>query len=298
MPEISGFEGVLGGHVALFDKRIDVTLYRDDGTFVEIKTPDTGRKPTIQISGTMVANDNIQQAEVRITNFVTDLPLSEYKTIAVRAGYAGMMQAALQGEIILSYQETPGPDGVTVFQVLTATFSDWTTKTVTADYAAGSLLFTVMNAIAQAVGMTSLYYADTSLALQVDIFFNGLAKDLVRKVLWLFPALTVKPDGATLVTFPSNAGTGIVWRIDYVSSAKRNAAGFDIQAPWVPALRPGDTVEIDAKYFRQEIGAPGTTLNPTAAGNRFIVRVIDIQFCTTDDTNLMTLSSTQDQGAA
>jgi hypothetical protein len=64
--------------------------------------------------------------------------------------------------------------------------------------------------------------------------------------------------------------------------------GFEIQAPWVPSIRPDDFVIIDARYFRQTLG--GAQVVP---GELFKVVKVSFDFCTTDDTNMMTVTTVE-----
>ena len=301
----------------LFDKRINLYFYRTgtpavtnlgvagapraaDRTVASIVTPETGRKQTIRLKGGMVGQDMLQQLEIEVTNFTTDVPLSDYRTVLVEAGYKGAMWAAFSGEIVNSFRESPGPDGVTTFQMTVGNFTDWMTKTLTAVYSAGVPLRTVLNDVAQKLGLTLKYLAAESLTMPVGISHNGLAKDLIVKLRSVFSnrytthgdfdGLVVRPDGPNLIAYQGDKGTGTIYELQYISAADRNAAGFDIQAPWIPAIRPGDTVKIDPKYFRQELGAPGTLGSPAGGGNLFQVIYIDFEF-DTEDVNQMTLTT-------
>ena len=292
--------------INLFDKVVNLRFFRSDapsaqtGTEASIVCPESGRKPTIRVSGEMVSQDVIQQVEVRVTNFVSDLPLNQYRSVEIEAGYRGSLSARMQGQVINSYQEKPGPDSVTVFQVTVGRFDDWVSKTLTSTYPGGTPLATVCSDVASKLGLTLQFYAPTDLRLPVGISHNGLAKELVVKLRRLFASydpkgnftgIEVRPDGANLIVFAAQNGTGVVHELGYVSQATRNAAGFDIQAPWVPSVRPGDTVKVDPKYFKQEVGAPGTALNETVSTSLFQVIYVSFQFCTTDDENVMTLKT-------
>jgi hypothetical protein len=294
----------------MFDKIATISLFRADGSVVTIACPPGGRKPTIRLTGTMLSQDKILQVEVRVTNFVTDVPLSEYTHVAgaplgtgghitVAAGYAGNVMTNLEGEAMNAYQETPGPDGVTVLQMLVGSFTDWTTKKLNGNWAAGTPLYIppaggVLGEVANALGLTLIYYADPSLVLPCNVSSNGLAKELIAKLKTIFAkkgphgdwsGLEVRPDGANLIALNRDTGTGLVYELNYISLANHTAAGYNIQAPWVPAIRPQDTVKVDPSYFRQTFG--GSVVGGTGSTFRVISNAFD--FCTTDDTNLMSL---------
>lgn len=291
--------------VQLFDKIVNVSLFRSDGKVARIICPDTGRKPTIRLSGDMVSNDVISQVELRITNFVTDVPLSEYTHKAgaplgsggravIEAGYKGTLMLAFEGEIINGFQESPGPDGVAAFQMLVGYFTDWTTRTLNAWYEAGTPVSSVLSDVASKLGMSLLYYADPSLVIPPPgMGINGLAKEAIAKLKKMFgqyrpdgdwSGLSIRPDGATLIATSKDLGTGITYVLNYVSLVNHNAAGFNVQAPWVPSIRPGDSIQIDPMYFRQDFGGA-----LVSSGNTFRVLRVTFDFCTTDNTGMMTL---------
>ena len=239
----------------LFDKRINISLYRDataaevsssagafnvDQTVRTIIIPETGRKPNIRLSGKMVAQTTIQQMELRITNFFTDVPLSEYKKVVLEAGYANSLRVAMKGEILNSFTEQPGPDGVTFFQVMVGQFTDWMSKTLSTTFNEGTPFESVLKTVANALGLTAISFAATGQVLPFPLSYNGLAKEWLEKLKGVFPAIIIKPDGSNLIAYQlDRGGTGIVYVLDFVSDVKKNAAGFDIQAPWIPSISRG-----------------------------------------------------------
>jgi hypothetical protein len=290
----------------LFDKIINVYLRRSDGKTAEILCPKVGRKPTIRLSGEMVCNTLLHQLELRITNLVTDVPLSDYTHapdkppgsggyVEIEAGYAGSLRTMMHGEVMNAFQETPGPDGVATFQCFVGSFTDWTTRTMTASFEEFTPVSVVMGGIASALGLSLIYHADPNLRIKCPISHNGLAKDLIQTVTDMFrgggqygdwSGLMVRPDGNSLIVTNKDIGTGLIYRLDYVSMVNHQAGGFSIQAPWIPSIRPADSVQIDPKFFRQDFGG-----QVVKAGNTFRVLTITFDFCTTDSTNMMTLQT-------
>jgi len=289
-----------------FDKVINVSLHRyaeldsvgraeSRTNVVQIFTPDSGRKPTIRVSGQFVSQDLIQQVELRVTNFRTDEPLDRYFYATIEAGYAGGKSTAFRGKIVNSYQEQPGPDSVTVFQILVGDPDTWLTSTLSITWQAGVALDVVLNDIAKALDMKVENYATADFTLPVAISHNGLAKELLPKLRRVFAArsaddvftgIVIQPWNNRLVCFQADQGTTLVYELDYITHAMHNAAGFDIQAPWIPMLRPGDWVRIDPRFFRQDFGGA-----QVAHGNLFQVYLIAFDFCTTDANNSMTLKT-------
>jgi len=302
--------------VQLFDKIINISLFRSTpgigvagagaankaGSYASVTCPPTGRKPTIRLSGEMVSTFTLTRLELRITNFETDVPLSQYTMAngghsSVVAGYAGSLKGAFYGEILNAYQELPGPDGVTMFEFLVGSFYNWTTKTIKVNYGGGVPLRSVLSDVAGALGLSLLYYADARLVTPFNgIHHNGLAKDLLLKIMKMFRSqgyngdwsgLMLRPDGQNLIATNRDLGTGLTYQLDYVSMVNHTAAGFEIQAPWVPSIRPDDYIQIDPRYFRQGIGGAFVAVQ----GTIFQVIRVSFDFCTTDSTNMMTLTT-------
>ena len=279
----------------LLDKRITLTFTRDDGTTVVLPTPPTGRKPSIRLNGTFVAQLVVMHVDIRIWNFTSDLPLSSYKKVKVTAGYADDFHATISGVIMNSFRETPGPDGITVFQMLVGLGEDWVTTTINRTFPAGQTLDGVLRDVCSVLGLTLKNYADPTLALKVPIAWNGTAKNLLDKLSDLFKdydadsgafiGLRMVPFGDDLIVYRGDQGTGVVHELKYIAHAMHVGRGVDVQGPWIPTIRPGDTVKVDPKYFRQDISgaASGTP------GSLFNVFMLEFAFATDTDENMMTL---------
>jgi hypothetical protein len=280
----------------LFDKIINIALIHDDGSSDRIICPATGRKPTIRLKGTLYSQTDLLQIELRLTNLYVPQPLSVYKSIRVTAGYSGGLQYAFTGSIHLAFQELPGPDGVTVFQLLLGNLATWRETFVSTVYFAGQQLRDVLSELAVEMGLTLTYDADAGLALPVDVPWNSYAKDLISHLKDLFsrydPQTGVKtgieicPIGDKLICYAGNKGRAgqTIWKPDFISHARSQASGFEIQGPWIPQLLPGDLIYVDPKFFKQDFGGAAV-----GHGNTFVVYLIDFDFGTTDDTNSMSL---------
>jgi len=309
---------------SLFDKVIRVYFYHSDGVTYDlldcpapgqgkvqvgqgasgsIQVNNTGRKPTIRLKGTLVGDPTqIHQSDLRITNLYVPQPLNTYKSIRVEAGYRGAMKAAFKAGVHLAYQELPGPDAVTLFQVMIGDLGVWRNTFFSGSYLPGVLLHTstgsgVLDDIANKMGLTLEYSASPSLSVkQPGLFLSGLLKDLFPKIKKMFESyssigtktgIELYLYGDKLICYTSNTGrTAIpITVLDFISHAKHSSAGYEIQAPWIPGLTPGQLVYIDPRYFRQDFGGDLVAV----PGNVYIIYRIDFDFCTTDSTNTMTL---------
>ena len=280
----------------LFDKTIDITFFYADGTFDKVVCPPTGRKPTIRLKGTLYSQSDLLQVELRLTNLYVPQPLSAYKRVKVTAGYKGNLQYAFTGSIHLAFQELPGPDGVTVFQLLLGNLDTWRGTFISTVYFKGQQLRDVLIEVAGEMGLTLTYDADPGLALKVDVPWNSYAKDLIVHLKDLFTSydtdthaktgIEISPIGDKLICYTCGKGrTGqTIWKPDFISHARSQASGFEIQGPWIPQLLPGDLIYVDPEFFRQDFGGA-----IVGHGNTFVVYLVDFDFCTTDDTNSMSL---------
>ena len=289
----------------LFDKVINLTLYKADGSYDQITTPAPaelqGRKPTIRLKGRLVSQDTLLQVELRITNLYVKSPLSSYVKVDVQAGYASAPLIAFSGTILVAYQELPGPDGVTMFQLLLGDLGAWRNVLFNGTFNAGQMLSNVCQEIVGIMSSSTFpmhleYNVSPDVSLPIDIPFTGYAKDVIHELKKHFTkydpntgadiGIQFSPIGDTLHVYNADQGLidTIIYRLDYISHAKHNSAGFEIIAPWIPALRPGHLIWIDPKYFRQDFGG-----SQVAIGNQYRIYMIDFDFCTTDSTNTMTL---------
>lgn len=284
--------------IDLFDKVIDLTLTNVDGTVDRIVTPEPGqqgRKPTLRLKGELLPSNVLIQNELRVTNLYLSKPLSSYKKISVEAGYRRGRRLSFRGQVNVAFQELPGPDGITNFQFIVGFIDDWTSVTYNGTFEAGVSLRTVCQQIADMLHMTlSFSFPDTTLP--TDVSWSGLVKDLLPHLESMFPAydsdgnnigLRFVPWGDILAVSRWDLGlTGEpVFQLDYVTVAKHTSFGYEIQAPWVPGVRPQSIVRIDPKYFRETFGGAFTP----SSQSMFRVITMDMDFSTTDDTNYMSL---------
>lgn len=295
----------------LFDKFIDVSFFTDSnsaGTFErgeivnaqgtdDIITPKTGRKPQIAVSGMLFGNNNIQNIELRITNFYTSKSLTDYKTVKIKAGYKNGQHAAFEGEIFSSYVDKPPPDSETVFNVMIGSAGAYFNQNVNDNYTSkGMTLSTMLSSIANRMGtyggqQISVKYLPesfqatvSSYQLPCDFSFNAPVADCIKKIENAFQnKIRVRPEGNVLYIYDPKQGTGVTHQIDYIVSARNDIGIFTIVAPWIPKVRPGDKIQANPQYFYQQQGGQfiGT--------NIFQVAMVEFNFDTCEDTNQMSL---------
>lgn len=275
---------LVGNTFPLFDKIINVELMQKTGETTYIETPKIGRKPTINVSGKILPSPILSDIDLRMTNLITgDVPLDAYKYLKIQAGYAGSLNATIQAEVVNAYQETPGPDGITVFKMLLGGFTNWTNVTISNQWNAGTQLKTVLQFLAQALSLTLQSTLPDSMALQSNWAFTGLAKDFIAKIAQTLN-INIYPSGPFLVAFAINGNTGVEHVIRYLITPPRHEAyGYNFTAPWDPTLRPGDICIVDSRYMRQTYGGAQVSGGQTM----FVAQTVSFDFGTTDDTNSM-----------
>ncbi|ADX42558.1 hypothetical protein [Tetrasphaera phage TJE1] len=282
---------IIGNQFPLFDKIVNITLTQKTGESSYVLCPKVGRKPTINVSGKIWPSPILADLDVRITNLYTgDTPLDAYKYLKFEAGYAGSLAATIEGEVVNAYQETPGPDGVTVFKMLQGGFTNWTNVTMSQNWPAGTSVNTILSDLAGMLQLSLKTTVSASLQTAVPWSFTGLVKDFLTQISTVLN-ITLYPSGPFLVAYQVGGNTGLVHVIQHFITAPRHeASGYNFTSPWDPTLRPGDVVVVDTRYMRQTYGG-------AQVGNlqtRFIAQTISFDFGTTDETNSMIVLATEE----
>lgn len=280
---------LVGNQFPLFDKIINLTLTQKNGETSYIRFPKVGRKPTINVSGKILPSPILSDLDVRLTNLYTgDTPLDAYKYLKFEAGYAGSLSSTIEGEVVNAYQETPGPDGITVFKMLLGGFTNWTNATMSLNWPAGIGVNTILASLANLLQITLKSSVSDSLTTAVPWSFTGLVKDFISQISKTLN-LTVYPAGPFLIAYGVGGSTGIIHIIKYLITPPRHEAyGYNFTAPWDPTIRPGDVCQVDTRYMRQTYGGAQIGNSQTS----FIAQTISFDFGTTDETNSMIVLAT------
>lgn len=250
-----------------------------------VQTPMTGRKQMISIQGSFWGSGTITNGVLKITNFYTSKPLSDYKAVRVTAGYKNGNQATIYGTIQNSYIENPPPDSITTFELLQGNLLEWSTFWFNRSYQKGDMMQHVFQDLATTLNLNLNWYVKTQFLLDRNVDFNCLCQDVILfKLKKSTPSLVVRIEYNQMYVYEDNIGTGIIYNLDYINSAKKDAAGFNITAPWNPAIRPGDIVKLNPLYYKQSFGGQNI------ATNEFLVSYITFNF-DTNKTNQMNLIS-------
>jgi len=254
-----------------------------------VQCPPTGRKPTISIRGRILPSPILSDIELRITNLYTgDIPLDAFKYLKVEAGYAGNLQAAIEGEVVNAYQETPGPDGVTVFSMLLGFFTNWSNVAGSKGWEKGTQINLILKDCAQLLGMTLKSFLPDSLVSQAAYSFTGLVSRFVSDLAQSL-GVNIFPDGSVLKAYQKSGSTDKRYLVKYLVSPPRHEAyGYNMTALWEPGARPGDILDLDTRFVRQSFGGAQVGQQQTS----FIIQTITFGFSTTEDENSMNVIAT------
>lgn len=275
----------------LFDKIIKIEFFSDaDSSTISketIQTPDSGRKPFISLKGQLHARTEINTIEIRVNNLYLSKEVSEYKSIKITAGYKEGNQAEIFGKIKQSYVETPPPDSITVFELQLGDLKIWSETWVTKNYDTGESVRSIFLTLSDLLELDLNYNVEEELILKNPLNFNCLVQDAIFKLKNSFPNLVVFPTFKYLNVCDENAGSTKTFELDYITSAKKNAAGFIIIALWNPEILPRDIVKLNPLYFKQAYGGQNVS------GSEFVVITIDFEFDTfnTNRMNLVTVET-------
>ena len=247
----------------IFDKIINIDFVQKDGTIDTLKCPPSGMKPEITMSGRFFTDANAKDIELRITNFYPKVPLTDYRVLNLSVGYGTSPLAVISGSVWVAYQESPGPDGVTYFHLFLGDFNKWVNVQFNRSYEKGTPLVSIISAFAVSLGLgisTTILASET---LDAPLSFQGFVKDAVAMFCQNYQDIILYMDSKTLTAFHKTENTGRVFQIDLFSSPPRKEAwGWSFTAPWNPAIRPGDVITINPKFYQQTFVTFNPNFNP------------------------------------
>jgi hypothetical protein len=270
----------------LFDKLIELKFYDKSGQMQDhIKIPDTGIKPSIGIQGNFITSSIVGNMSIRIVNFYPSVSLDQYAKIEVIAGYKDSQDTAtISGRIMVGYQESPSPDGVTFFSFLPCDLDAFLNTVVQIDKPKQATKSSICQDLVDAMGW-ALDFSVNDGQIVSGFNMNATVKDIMIEFKSRYK-LMYDLDGTILHIYDATNGkNGPVTNINYVTSPPQaSAAGITFVAPWMPGLRPAMAIHIDPKYYRQNYGGAQVQLSTT-----LIVQSIEFQFNTVTNQNSMTV---------
>lgn len=279
-----------------FNKQITITLYDDEfktKAFV-IKCPATGRKPNIEISGQLLPFDTLSQIEIRLVNFYSSRE-KPFTHVIVSAGYANTQHVSFKGQITNIYDESPGPEKVTVIVCTTGNLARNLSQTVSLNLSAGYKLSNALSQVKKQAGFKDeiQYESNTqdlkTLTDKATLMFDGAPKDALHEIAQRFKdsVYITFSDEKIIVTAKNNKSTshpGFI-NIPYLKAPLVLAGDTAvIKAPWDPAVRPFSWVRADTSQYKSK-----TILSAGIKREYYRVNSVDFNFSTITGNNSMTL---------
>lgn len=233
-----------------FNKLIDITFVGEKDSF-SIKTPRTGMKPQISISGEFTSKALITTLEIRITNLYINKILTNYHKVLVSAGYENNMSSVFEGEIVALYTAMPGPNKETVIICATANVTEWIEKDVNLSLESG---FSLKQAIEEISNILSFQtpYIDTNYGEKTSaapLLINGTVNMAIDELKKLFPNTQITIDSNRIYCYPEktkDVQKELVkkHKIPFLSQAPQFAGDqVSLVAPWMPNIKPQEIVE-------------------------------------------------------
>ncbi len=295
------------------DKLINVKLYKlDDRGIPSTKEKDilsisissSGVKPEIELEVSLLPQQLCYQATVRIKNFMYVPDIREYGYMSVEAGYyrgpsftAFKQTQQFNIAIFTSYQESPNPDGVTVFKGVTVgntcsyltgrsihvkVYGETTVKNLIERVALGASgeqyaseyytkdnanLIKVLNYIPDDMASWKISLGrgltgDNGMALLTDLYYTLYDYFKKEGLIYIQQFNNGNLSVGILGWDPQLKITENVLPIVSVYSASFNAQLLTILAPWDPRAEPGKIVRISANYFNGNMA-------PNSLGNLY-----------------------------
>ena len=295
-----------------FDKFAKVSLFTADGRSVVIDTPAYGPKPWIDITGNYITAGLVGQMDIRIKNFYPDIPLSDFTTIEIIVGYRGIRTAqdiasntntgdntTIKGNVFYSYQETPGPDGITLFHVMTGSgFVEaanqpvntgmFATDTATAQQAVSKMIGVYNSQVDPEFALTLVDNTKTPAFIEGSFQFSGSLKEGLAQLRAKLPnasKFNYYFHSNMLILWDFGGDTGVEYDIQYVTSPPQvGGAGLTFQAPWLPSLKMGDRTKISPEWKRGRYSGTVVTLPDV-----LVAFSIAFEFNTVEQKNMMTV---------
>lgn len=277
-----------------FNKIIDVTITSSSGEEIKIICPKSGRKPNIEVTGTLFTDNNIPQFNIIIKNFyIAPSQDKEYSKVTVWMGYADGKHIAFTGSIFFMYQDSPGPESSTVIQCMSGSLTPWLTSNINASLAAGYTLEQVVTLINNKLGYKKTPYFKKDIKNKTSaepLEYNENINGLIAKIRERFSVILITINDQ-LVVYPVGEAHGLVrHEIKFLSAPPVFQGGGDTQsyaqitAPYNPDIKPGDEVTVYSSVYKTRTGLTNVSSKTTIA-----VANVQFHFSTVGTVNQMVI---------
>lgn len=271
-----------------FNRIIDITFIGPAGKNERsIICPRHGRKPEIEINGTMGASYALMALHITIKNLYVDYRTEQYSKIRIRAGYENNYKT-FEANIVFMYPDRPGPESTTVIECTCGNvMPQWLDATVNIEFKAGTKLQDVLESVKAKLGISELILGThaKTLALKEPFYLNGSAREALEKLNQRFAddKLQCFMQQSRLCAICLEKGDYInIRQLNFLSAPLVFTNGGDengvshqaVTAPWMPDLLPGDLLEIPAVVFK----ANSATVGIRNLTNKQKMQIVSISF--------------------
>lgn len=283
-----------------YNRIINLYFLTKDGLEINrVKCPARGRKPDIEITGSIMADNFLPAFTITVKNLYLNVSgdrENPYAKIKVEAGYE-QNYITFTGQIVSLFQESPGPDGKTVIMCQLGLIDSWLTATVDLDEDPGASMQSIVEKISKSLGMQEAQIppALADLTVQDRFTFQGKCSEAIAKLIKTFPEkklFITEKDGALQVASKEDGTSLVTKKINFLSSPPQQNPGegdgafySTFTAPWLPNLRPGERVEFPAWQYIRYFNVVNNATNT----NTILVTSIQFHFGTVGSVNQMTV---------
>lgn len=278
-----------------YSRRINLTFLNEEtGAEFKIECPAKGRKPNIQISGTLLPVDYMSDVEIRVVNLYIERGQT-FQKVRVEAGYENSMSIAFEGEITNIYDESPGPEKVTVINCTQGKIKNMLSNIIALNLEKGFTLNSALSQIAKAAELDApvITFTDTETG-GSPFTFNGTVQEALHQLSPLFPSVTLMFTDRTIKAVKNEISPSEKAKpIKFLQSPPQvTGTVVIIKAPFDPAIKPGDVVTVqNVSYMTKRTISVGTLMN------QYRINSVEFRFSTVQGSNQMTLQGYYPEGA-
>lgn len=306
---------VTGSEEALLDSQVTSEGYRET---LSIECPISGLKPDMSFSVNLLPGQNCYKAVLKIRNLnIHNADIRLWDKMEIVAGYREGSKARFVCPIFSSYIESPNPDGITVFEGITVGQVDTMMYDSLLEIHFNQEKMTLISMISQvARGIMDginvhstlpddLNQLEITISKQVVYAENGFAvlnwlqttvSSIIEEHTYGQASVLVQLINSDLNIMvlngpnrPASLDENVI-SLRMVSGATFNGTALTVEAPWDPALKPGDLFYMPPQFI-QGSHLPNV-LEPAAyvnEDNLYRALTMSISFGTTDGNNKMSI---------
>ena len=301
-------------------------IIQEDAVTLTIGSPNSGIKPDVALTINLLPGQNVYGATLKVRNLNIDaVNIREWTRMVITAGYRTGAKAIYVCPIFSSYIESPNPDGITTFEGVTVGSSEtmfddqWieirfneenmTIEELTLGVAKGiadnihvnifvdkDIMSTPITVTKQKVyaqnGLAILNWLQTTISGFISEATGGETTALVQMVNGEVNVIAINGPNS----IPVNKENII--NLDMVMGATFNGTALTVEAPWNPALHPGDLFFLPPNFINgSKLPNILDVSDYRNDDNLYRVLTMNVTFATVEHVNKMTILAVPAQWA-